>query len=135
MNTNDNVAIALSQRLQTYDPSIFIQFPNEAAPPDADVYYLSVAFLRGQPENPAVGPTMERHVGVLQVNVHYPVNTGEGPARRVADALAALFPVGDSMTYGGVTVRVMQTAAAAQGFHDGAWYVVPVSVFYQADVF
>ncbi len=133
--SQDAIAIALTTRLNTYSPPLFIQWPNEAASPDADVAFLSVAFLRGQPDNPAVGPGLTRHVGVFQINVHHPENTGEGPARRIADAIATLFAFGSSMTYGGVTVHVTRTAAVAQGFHDGAWYVVPVSVFYRADVY
>lgn len=138
MSGQDDVVVALTQKLLTLTPAMAIAWPNTHYNPAADVPFLSVAVLPGQTDNPTVGGggnALKRYVGVFQVNVHSPADTGEGDARRVGDLLTALFPVGLSMSYNGVTVRVMRPVAMAQAFADGAWSVMPTSIFYQADIF
>lgn len=135
--SNDAIQVALSTRLLTLSPALPFAWPNSAYTPVIGTPFARVGFLAAQTANPTMGAgalDMKRYNGLMQVSLFYPVNTGEGDPRRKADAVIALFPRGLTLTHSGVVVHIDYTPSAAPGFSQDAWYVLPVSVYYRADI-
>lgn len=72
-------------------------------------------------------------MGVFQVSVVRPINTGPGLALDIAAELNTLFPVNGRYTSGSLTVQVTSPASAAPAQQDASSYIVPVSFGYRAD--
>jgi len=70
-----------------------------------------------------------KHMGIYQVNCHYPTGQGFGPAYAKADELLALFVNGTTLFNNGQRVVVSMASAGTATIEDG-WYVVPVSISY-----
>lgn len=73
----------------------------------------------------------DRHQGLYQVTVHGKAGDGRNEVEEQADLVAAHFPKGGEYTSGGITVRVRRVEIE-QGFNSEGWYVMPVSVYWQA---
>jgi hypothetical protein len=69
--------------------------------------------------------------GVYQVLVYAPADANKGPARLVADDVAAAFQRGDRLVYDGVTVTIQRTTQNP-AFMSGDRFVIPVSITYRA---
>lgn len=135
--SNDAIQAALATRLRTLSPALPFAWPNSAYTPTIGTAFARVGFLPAQTANPTMGAgalDVKRYNGVMQVSLCYPINTGEGDPRRKADAVIALFPRGSTFSYGGVDVHIDYTPSASPGFSQDAWYVLPVSVYYRADI-
>ena len=136
--SNDAIRAALSAQMMRMYPALPIAWPNTAYAPTVDDPFMRVNFLPGQTANPSMVGSgnidLKRHNGVMQVTLFYPTNTGEGELRRKADAVIAHFPRGSSYEADGVVVNIDFTPSASPAFSQGAWYVMPVSIYYRADV-
>lgn len=135
--SHDAIRAALGTRLQLLSPAIPLAWPNSAYTPVVGTPFARVAFLPGLTSNPTMGAgslDVKRYNGLMQVALFYPINTGEGDPRRKADAVIALFPRGLTLNASGIDVHIDYTPSAAPGFTQDAWYVLPVSVYYRADV-
>ena len=102
--------------------------------------YQRVYLLPGQTEQPTMGSltgsgtALQREVGLLQVSLYYPQNAGPGDAAAMAETLRARFPRGLVLTSGSVRVVIEQAPSIGPSLTEGGFYVLPVSVFYRADV-
>ena len=134
----DAIQIALSERIKTLSPALPIAWPNVVYTPTVGSPFLRVNFLSGQTANPTMlgngSLDLKRYNGVMQVALFYPLNAGEGDPRRKADAVIALFPRGSTFSHGGVDVHIDFTPYASPAFQQDAWYVLPVSIYYRADI-
>jgi len=135
-----SIRAALDARLEAFTPALSIAWENMAYKPAANAPFVKVDLLPARTENPSMmgadaGTDLRRMRGIYQLLLNYPNNAGPGGAAVKADALVAHFPRGLSLVYGGVTVRVFNTPSIAPHFNDGSWYVLPVSIEYQADLY
>lgn len=133
----DAIQVALSAHVATLSPALPIAWANVAYTPIVGTPFMRVNFLPAQTYNPSMGVgalDLKRYTGIMQVTLFYPINQGEGDPRRKADAVIALFPRGLTLTSSGVVVHVDNTPSAAPGYSQDAWYVLPVSVYYRADI-
>lgn len=73
------------------------------------------------------------YMGVYQVNVVAPINTGPGAAEGIAGEIAALFPLNTLLTAGSLTLQVVSPVSVAQGMTDGERYTVPAWFRYRAN--
>lgn len=71
----------------------------------------------------------DENLGIYQVDVFAPIDTGHGVAVTQADAIADAFARGTTLTYNSVNVRIRGVSRGA-GRRDGAWYIVPVFINY-----
>ncbi|OKP17060.1 DUF4128 domain-containing protein [Serratia fonticola] len=72
--------------------------------------------------------------GVWQINVVAPAGDGTGPARDLADHIAALFPLGMMLTEGPLTCYIHTPPTIYRGIPSDTRYVIPVSMSYRADI-
>lgn len=140
MSGKAQIRAALEARLETLAPAIEIAWENMKYSPRNAIPYMQVNLMHARTANPTMCGTgsadMERHTGFLQILLHYPVNKGPGLADAKADAVVALYARGLSLTSSGVTVDILDTPTVAPSLiKDGTWYVVPVTVYFRADIF
>lgn len=72
--------------------------------------------------------------GVWQINVIAPAGDGTGPARTLADEVAALFPLGLSLTDGTFSCYISTPPTIYRGISSNTRYSIPVSMNYRADL-
>lgn len=124
-----DVRLAITGRLLTLDVGIPNNWENEGFDPPADGY-LDVQLFRSATNRKYVQTGGGTHVmlGFLQVAVMAPKDRGAVAADRIADQIVAHFPC--DLQLG--PVRITQTPHVAGGFPDGAWFRLPISIFFQA---
>lgn len=99
------------------------------------VPYQQVNLIPAQPENPTFGSAFHREYGFMQVTLHYPLQLGTGEAFARAELIRSTFPRGASFSNGGVDVHIDVTPEIMRGFPADGSYVLPVRVYYYANIF
>jgi len=130
-----SIRAALEVALNAVSPSLSTQFENVPFTPVQGTAYQRVNLLRGTSENPALGASMSREVGILQVTLCYPLGAGPQAAEDRAELLRSTFARGASFTAGGVTVHITGTTSVGPAYVEADRYCIPVSVRYHANVF
>jgi hypothetical protein len=69
--------------------------------------------------------------GIIQVDFHYPDNTGDGAADTDTETFRAAFKAGFSATYGGQSVTFTDCGAPHRRNEDN-WFIVSVTVGWYA---
>ncbi|MDU9711627.1 phage tail terminator-like protein, partial [Helicobacter pylori] len=73
-------------------------------------------------------------VGLFQITLCYPINTGPAAAEAQAQLTRAHFKRGVSMVHSGITVVVMDTPRVAPALIDGDRFCIPLTVPFQAQI-
>jgi hypothetical protein len=136
---NSDIREAFETRIQTFaaaqTPAIPVAWENVGFRPSPDIAYLRCAMLPALTQNPWLGVTSNRLVGIYQINVYGIQDEGPGGAEAIADALIALFPRG-GMTQNGKTINIDYTPTRAKGMNDqNGFFFIPVRIRYREDVF
>ena len=107
-----------------------VAFPNQVFTRPSDGYWYELFFIPAQPVQIELGTTARsRWIGILQVNVCVPKNSGTVPLNDRYDNIAKLFRSG--LVFEGIRiVRTYRTSA----LDDGDYYVLPVTIEWQADL-
>jgi len=128
-----DISAALDSTLNTYASanSVPVAWENSGYAPITGTKFLRPTLLAGGTDSVGLGNTSsDDHLGIYQVDVIAPLNTGKGEAVTTADAVAGAFPKG-IITYNGVKVRI-RSVSRGSGSRDGAWFIVPVEISYQS---
>ncbi|HBE9077643.1 DUF4128 domain-containing protein [Serratia fonticola] len=72
--------------------------------------------------------------GVWQINVNAPAGDGTGPARDLADQIAALFPLGMMLTEGPLTCYIHTPPTIYRGISSDTRYSLPISMNYRGQL-
>jgi hypothetical protein len=125
---------ALVAHLDDFTPSMPVSAPNVTYTPTTGTPYLRVWHMPAVTDWLGLDPNenLNEHRGVLQIDVMWPAGQGVMQPLERADAIAAHFQRGQQFTHGGVTTQIVLPAEVARGDQDGAWFSIPVSVFYVA---
>lgn len=126
---------ALETRLGTMASPISTAWENMSFTPVVGTPYQQVFLLPAAPENPSLGSSHRREVGVFQVSLMYPQNAGPGAAQTRALAVQAHFPRGHVLTASTVNVLILRTPTIYPGRTDGDRWRIDIDVPYQAEVF
>ena len=128
--SNASIRAALATRLNTLD--LPTAWENKNFTPPAGQVYVAEALLPNETLSVGVSSTSSDNFGgIYQVLVHAPAGAGKGAAVTVAEQVVAAFPKGASLTYGGVTVRILR-ASQNPALMNGDRYAIPVSITYRA---
>lgn len=103
--------------------------------PVVGVPYQAVNLLPASPDNTTQGATHFKEVGLFQVMLCYPKGAGAGAARARAELVKTQFKRGTTMIESGLRIVIMQTPTISPAFIDGDRYKIPISIFYQCDIF
>ena len=71
----------------------------------------------------------------MQVSLYVPDGSGPGAAETLVDSLVLSFKRGQSYASGSVTVRILETPSPGAGSNENGWYVVPIFIYYTADIY
>lgn len=74
-----------------------------------------------------------RYLGVFQVSIVTPINSGPGAALALVDSLNTQFPMNGRYTSGAVTVQIVGPASPAPAIQEESHFVIPVSLRYRCD--
>lgn len=133
--SNTLVRAALETRLSTWaaarSPALPIAWENAKA--SSALPYLRVNVLPATTTSQTLDGTHRAYRGVLQVSIVTAIDVGPGAAMGIADEIAALFPVNQACTSGGLTVRTTAPASVAPALQHESDYTVPVSIPYRTD--
>lgn len=125
---------ALEIKLAAMSPALATAYENANFIPVTGTPYQQVNLLLAQPDNQTMGSQFYRAVGVFQISLCYPINTGANAAQARAELLKTHFKRGTSMVETGLTVIVTQTPSITSGMVVGDRYILPISIFYQCDI-
>ena len=114
-------------------PALSVAYENDPFTPTTGTTYLRAFCLPALTDSQDLAGAHRGYVGVYQVNVVAPLNTGGGAANAIADELAALFVNNARITISGLAVQQISPAAVAPALQVLDRYVVPVSWRYRAD--
>lgn len=125
-----NIRAALATRLNTL--GLPTAWENSNFKPTAGQVYVAETLLPNETLSVGVSSTSaDNFGGIYQVLVYAPAGASKGAAVAAAEQVVGAFPKGASLTYDGVTVRVLRTSQAPS-LMSGDRYVIPVSVTYRA---
>lgn len=124
---------ALEVRLSELPSLLPTSWDNKPLPMTSDPHQR-VNFLPAPPENPTMGDSFRREVGVMQITLSYPTNIGAGTALAMAVTLQAWFPRGSSFVANGITTTIQRTPEIGPGRTVNDRYLVPVSIRYFANI-
>ena len=128
--SNAAIRAALATQLNTL--GIPSAWENDKFKPTAGQVYLDEKLLPNQTLSVGISSnSSDNFGGIYQVLVYAPAGGGKGPAVAAAEQVVGAFPKGASLTYSGVTVRVLR-ASQNPSLIDGERYVIPVSINYRA---
>jgi hypothetical protein len=130
-----HVRQALETRLLAMTPALSTAAENLAFTPVAGVAYQLMYLLPAAPDNPTLGEAYRREVGVFQVSLMYPQNSGPGAAQARALAVQAQFARALVLTAGTTNVLITRTPEIGPGRVDADRYRIDISIRYQAEVF
>lgn len=128
--SNASIRAALATQLNTL--GLPTAWENDDFTPLAGQVYLSEALLPNETLSVGVSSrSSDNFGGTYQVLVYAPAGRGKGAAVAAAEQVIAAFAKGASLTYGGVTVRILR-AWDDPAIIEGNRYVIPVSIVYRA---
>lgn len=115
--------------------SVGVAWQNVNFTPAANTNHARAYLLPAETLNPSLGDAHKRFIGIFQVSIYTQQNKGPGAAETLADSLCTTFARGESFTAEGVTVRILETPYTSPPQNDAGFYVNPVNIKYQADVY
>lgn len=129
------IRAALENHLSTMSGAIPISYENAQFSPTAGSPFQVVNLLPASVENPSIGASLHRELGIFQVTLYYPINNGSSDAATMAENIRTRFARGITLSKDSVVVQIDSTPSIVRGIIDGDRWVVAVSVPYMANIF
>lgn len=96
--------------------------------------WASAFVLPNQPSVATLGSEgQDAHDGILQIDLNYPLMTGEAAVTAKADELSDFFKAGKRLAHGGVELTVV-SCGRSRGREVDGWYRVSMTVTWEARV-
>jgi hypothetical protein len=111
-----------------------VVFENVQYDPADGETYLRAFMLPGDTASSTLAGDHRAFIGVYQVSIVAPANTGKTKTNPLVAELTALFPLYARDTKAGVTVVTMSPVDPGPGIPDAPTFTVPVSFEYRADI-
>ena len=113
---------------------IKVVFENVQYDPADGETYLRAFSLPGDTASSTLAGDHRAFIGVYQVSIVAPANTGKTKTNPLVAELTALFPLYARDTKAGLTVVTMSPVDPGPGIPDPPTFTVPVSFEYRADI-
>lgn len=127
------IETALEQKLLAVADLPAIAWEDVDYKPTTGQPYLKVHHLHNNPRDLFLERGPAELPGIFQVSVLYPAGRGKVEAKQLAERLADAFAPVQMLPAGNHRVDLLDTPAIASGFSDDdGWYVVPVSIRWEA---
>lgn len=132
-----NVAIKKALMQGVADSPLGLPYAVENAPfekPTDGSPWASAFVLPNQPSVATLGDAgQDAHDGILQIDLNYPLLTGDAAVTAKADELAGFFKAGERLSHSGVQLTVT-SCGRSRGREVDGWYRVSVTVAWFARV-
>lgn len=128
-----SIRAALEQRLAAMSPAMVTADENVPFTPVNDTPFQRVWLIPAIPDNQEFGSSYQE-IGIMQVDLNYPLNKGSGTAAARAELTRTQFKRGTSVTSGGVTATVDRTPEIGPGFPVTGRYVLPVRIRFFSNI-
>ena len=107
MSIYTDILAALDGRLAALSGLPSVAWENIAFTPVNGVAYITPSLLLAEPSQAAIGDDgMNNQIGIYQVALAYPANTGKQAIMAMADSITNHFKRGTRLTYNGQTVNI-----------------------------
>lgn len=135
--SDQKIMAALQTRLVAFAATKGLSIAFEGVPFTVDQAktHLADYLLPARTDNPSMGRSHARYLGIYQVSVDAPSSGNPVVLRNLANDLAAHFPRGHTMTQAGQRVWVTRTPSIGPLINDSGRMTRAVSISYQSDVF
>jgi len=110
-------------------------YENVSYTPVAGTPFAQCYVMFATPDNPTMGDGFHRILGIFQVSLFYPLNTGPSAAATQAELIKTAFKRSTTLTSGTVTVKIDRTPEISAGRVDGDRFHVPVKIPFYADIY
>lgn len=132
---NTNLRAALVQGLLDMPVGLPTQYPNMPfEKPSAQEPWARAFILPNTPYVATLGAEGEDgHDGIMQVDLNYPLETGEADVMSKADQFDDFFKAGKRLVHGGVSLTVT-SCGRSDGREVDGWYRVSISVAWTSRV-
>jgi hypothetical protein len=118
----------------TFSPVMPVSYPNRSFSPPANGKYLRARHLPNTTTQITLGASgFNRHQGLFQIDVMWPLDAGEVAPKEIAGAIIANFKLGTEFTREDLLIRIPAPPSVAPALIDGVSYMIPITVRYQAD--
>ncbi len=128
------VRAALETKLAAMTPALSTAVENVPFTPVAGTPFQAAYFMPSV-DNPTMGDGFYRVMGIFQVSLFYPLNTGSGTAAARAELIKTAFKRGTTLTSGTVTVKIDKTPEIPQGRVEGDRWHIPIRIPFYADIY
>lgn len=127
------IETALKARLATFT-ALPKAWPNQDFDPTkpGNLPYVACDLVKAGTRDRTLDGDAPEFVGRLIATVVVARGTATATANSHADAIAALFPMGDRIPAGGLTITVTQPPHVREGMSDGSYWRVPVAIPFSA---
>lgn len=127
---NEALYQALIARLKTVSGLPKLQVENTVAKANGE--FTRATLIRTRPQQLSVGVNgRDLHVGLMQVDIFVPVNTGTSQANTIADSVIAAFPRGLTLNAGDNRVHIRTAYRETASRLNDQFHQVPVVVEWQ----
>lgn len=135
VNPYSGLAKALKQGV--VDSPLDLPYALENAPfdkPEPQSPWAAVHIIMNQPFVATLGAEgQDGHDGILQIDLNYPLNTGEAAVTAKADELSDFFKAGKRLAHSGVELTVA-SCGRSRGREVDGWYRVSMTIAWFARV-
>ncbi|QNN97184.1 hypothetical protein P9A51_gp29 [Xanthomonas phage Xp12] len=134
-NTYSGLDMALRQGVKDSPLALPYAVPNAPFDKPSDQSPWASVFIMGnQPSVATLGNEgQDAHDGILQIDLNYPLNTGEAAVTAKADELTDYFKAGKRLAHSGVELTVA-SCGRSRGREVDGWYRVSMTVTWFARV-
>lgn len=129
-----NIRAALETAVNNMTPSLSTAWENNAfTPPASSVPYQQVWVMFARPDNAVFG-TEHTELGIMQVDLMYPLQVGTAAVAARAELIRTTFKRGTSFTSNDITVNISDTPEVSNSGVDGDRYKVIVKIRFFAHI-
>jgi hypothetical protein len=128
------IRAAIETALSLISPLIDTVYENTDFKPVIGQKYQSVSIVMGRPENPVLGGTFKREVGVMMILLYYPLLNGTKNSLSRAELISSVFKRGATFSSGGVDVVISGTPEVDSNGQDGKFWITKISVPFFANI-
>lgn len=137
--SNKIIRAAIEGRLKAWadaqSPAIPVFFENRGKAPAVGQTHLRGFLMPADTLNPSQGSQHLHYHGIYQVSIFMAEGNGTGDIEDLAGEIADLFKCPTTIQKFGINVNVQQAPAVGSGAPDSGFYMMPVTIKYDADTF
>lgn len=100
-------------------------YENKKFTPTEGVPWARVTVLPARPSVVTLGSSGEdEHTGITQIDLFYPLDSGDGEILAMSDAIRTVFKAGTGMSYNGLSVTVLSCGRSGGRLVDGLYNII-----------